>query len=232
MEYFLMAPLRKRRTADAKGSQERESEIQNTLGFDLNPESESTGSENQTVESEKSEAERESSEGEKPSQESESTEPARVVVKRRRIIKKSDEGEETGTDTATPAAAATSEAPATETAPNPAQPTQAPVSEEHQEHSSYKKPVQSPVNRQTKFTRKPNQTKRTYPVKSYPVPDAEMAENAVAATAAVQQEVNGFTEDNANKPRLVINEMTKKSMPELRTMAMQYGFTADDLAPM
>ena len=53
-----MAPLRKRRTADAKGSQENENEIQSTLDFGSNPESEATGSENQTVESEKSEAER------------------------------------------------------------------------------------------------------------------------------------------------------------------------------
>ena len=40
------------------------------------------------------------------------------------------------------------------------------------------------------------------------------------------------SEDNANKPRLLINDLTIKSMPELREMAMQYGFTADDLAPM
>ena len=88
-----MAPLRKRRTADAKGSQENENEIQNTLDFGSNPESEATGSENQTVESEKPEAESGISEGEKPAQEGEGAEPARVVVKRRRIVKKSDEGE-------------------------------------------------------------------------------------------------------------------------------------------
>ena len=42
----------------------------------------------------------------------------------------------------------------------------------------------------------------------------------------------GTPEDNANKPRLLINDLTIKSMPELRELAMQYGFTADDLAPM
>ena len=217
-----MAPLRKRRTADAKGSQENENEIQNTLDFGSNPESESTGSENQTVESEKSETESGNSEGEKPAQEGEGAEPARVVVKRRRIVKKSDEGENNA-----PAN------PSTEAAA-PAQEQQAPSSEEHQEHTNFRRPAQGPANRQTKFTRKPNQnqTKRTYPAKSYPVPNAEMAENAVAATPVVQQETSSIAEDNANKPRLVINEMTKKSMPELREMAMTYGFTADDLAPM
>ncbi len=218
-----MAPLRKRRTADAKGSQENENEIQNILDFGSNPESESTDKENQTVESEKSEAENGNSEGEKPAQEGEGAEPARVVVKRRRIVKKSDEGENNA-----PAN------PPAEAAATPVQEQQAPSSEEHQEHSNFRRPSQGNVNRQPKFTRKPNQnqTKRTYPAKSYPVPNAEMAENAVAATPVVQQETSSIAEDNANKPRLVINEMTKKSMPELREMAMTYGFTADDLAPM
>ena len=218
-----MAPLRKRRTADAKGSQENENEIQNTLDFGSNPESESTGSETQTVESEKSETESGNSEGEKPAQEGEGAEPARVVVKRRRIVKKSDEGE-TNAPANHPAEAAATPAPEQ----------QALATEEHQEHSTFRRPSQGTANRQSKFTRKPNQnqTKRTYPAKSYPVPNAEMAENAVAAAPVAQQETSSITEDNANKPRLVINEMTKKSMPELREMAMSYGFTADDLAPM
>ena len=39
-------------------------------------------------------------------------------------------------------------------------------------------------------------------------------------------------EELASKPRLVINELTKKSMPELREQAMSFGYSADDLAPM
>ena len=38
--------------------------------------------------------------------------------------------------------------------------------------------------------------------------------------------------DYDQKPRLEINELTKKSMIELREMAMEFGFSADDLAPM
>ncbi len=38
--------------------------------------------------------------------------------------------------------------------------------------------------------------------------------------------------DYDTKPRLVINELTKKGMNELREMAMDYGFSSDDLAPM
>ncbi|MCQ2610141.1 MAG: transcription termination factor Rho [Treponema sp.] len=40
------------------------------------------------------------------------------------------------------------------------------------------------------------------------------------------------TEMVEGKPRLEINELTKKSMMELRELAIQYGFAADDLAPM
>jgi transcription termination factor Rho len=39
-------------------------------------------------------------------------------------------------------------------------------------------------------------------------------------------------EEYESKPRLMINDLTKKSMPELREMGTQYGISADDLAPM
>lgn len=67
-------------------------------------------------------------------------------------------------------------------------------------------------------------TRRTY-TKNYPTPSGEVSEQIAAADAAL-------SEDNANKPRLLINDLTIKSMPELRELAMQYGFTEDDLAPM
>lgn len=67
-------------------------------------------------------------------------------------------------------------------------------------------------------------TRRTY-TRNYPTPSGEVSEQIAAADVAL-------TEDNANKPRLLINDLTIKSMPELRELAMQYGFTEDDLAPM
>ncbi len=39
-------------------------------------------------------------------------------------------------------------------------------------------------------------------------------------------------EEYESKPRIIINELTKMSMQDLRERAMQYGATADDLAPM
>lgn len=39
-------------------------------------------------------------------------------------------------------------------------------------------------------------------------------------------------DENASKPRLVINDLTAMGMHELRDLAIRYGFNADDLAPM
>lgn len=39
-------------------------------------------------------------------------------------------------------------------------------------------------------------------------------------------------EEYESKPRLVINDLTKMSMPDLRNLATQYGIDEDDLAPM
>ena len=67
--------------------------------------------------------------------------------------------------------------------------------------------------------------RKPYGRNSYTPPSAEVAEMMAAEAAAA-------AEENANKPRLLINDLTIKSMPELRELAMNYGFTADDLAPM
>lgn len=39
-------------------------------------------------------------------------------------------------------------------------------------------------------------------------------------------------EEYESKPRLLINDLTKKSMPELRDLGVQYGISADEMAPM
>lgn len=39
-------------------------------------------------------------------------------------------------------------------------------------------------------------------------------------------------EEYESKPRLLINDLTKKSMPELRELGLEYGISADDMAPM
>lgn len=91
--------------------------------------------------------------------------------------------------------------------------------ESDSEHTSYKR------NSNQKYGRNQRTSKqRTYGSRiSYPVPTGEVSENILSAENS---------EDSSNKPKLVINELTIKSMPDLREIAMQYGFSADDLAPM
>ena len=121
----------------------------------------------------------------------------KVVVKKRRVVKKSDEVSKRTNDTENHQTS------------NP--------SETHFEYNQNKHSNQ-------KFTRNPRQQKRPYGAKSsYTSQNSDNQENV---------QVTESIEDIANKPRLVINELTIKSMPELREMAQQYDFTADDLAPM
>ncbi len=56
------------------------------------------------------------------------------------------------------------------------------------------------------------------------------AQARLEAVEAAQRIEN--PEEYESKPRLQINELTLKSMPELRELALQYGMNADDLAPM
>ena len=150
---------------------------------------------------------------EEQSQESDNAQPEnaeKVVVRKKRVVKvKAEESAEA----AAPGAEETEEAPAEQSEPA-AQGSENNPSEEH----NFRK-------NQSYYNNKRNgMNKRPYG-RSYPIPSGEVSE-AIATEAA------GASEDNANKPRLLINDLTIKSMPELRELAMQYGFTADDLAPM
>ena len=102
-------------------------------------------------------------------------------------------------------------------------------SEENSHKKNNTSQNQNNQNPQNKYNKRQPGAKRNFqPRMAYPTPSGEVSE-AIAAEAAAAA-VAG--DDNANKPRLLINDLTVKSMPELRDMAMQYGFTADDLAPM
>lgn len=56
------------------------------------------------------------------------------------------------------------------------------------------------------------------------------AQARLEAAEAAQRIEN--PEEYESKPRLLINDLTKMGMHELRELATQYGLTADDLAPM
>ena len=64
---------------------------------------------------------------------------------------------------------------------------------------------------------------------------ANRAYSSPAVDAALQNQASVPIEgegDEAAKPKLVINDLTVMGMTQLRELAMKYGFSSDDLAPM
>ena len=216
-----MAALRRRRTEDANVAQEPAEEAQATLDFGS---SEEPAVQSQEAESAPSEASVEPSvqnsenasgedSSEVPAPEGDNQEPAKTVVKRRRVVKKTEETEAS--------AAAQSSAPAA-SAQASAQQNQSAGQEERPFNNNYNR-YQN--NQRNNYNRKGPGMRKPYGRNSYTPPSPEMVESMAAEAAAA-------AEENANKPRLLINDLTKESMPELRDRAMEFGFTADDLAPM
>ena len=215
-----MAALRKRRGSDANVNQENAEMEQAEFDFgstdetvkeqpnqgnqeDFQTENQNESSEqnlinNQLVElNEEQENSDKVNESDDETDKTENNSEVKVVVKKRRVVKKSDDFPKKTIENEN------------HQAPN--------SSETHFEHNSNK-------HSNPKFTRNPRQQKRPYGAKSsYPSQNTDNQEN---------NSINESAEDIANKPRLVINELTIKSMPELREIAQQYDFTADDLAPM
>ena len=200
-----MAALRKRRTTDENAAQEPAEEAQATLDFGSNePETqtEQAATEDQT-EAPAETASESVEESSSGEQNEEGQEAGKVVVKKRRVVKKAEETEENQQTQQTPAAASSEE-------------------KHFNNNNNYR--YQNNQNRNN-FNRKGPGMRKPYGRNSYTPPSPEVAEMMAAEAAAA-------AEENANKPRLLINELTKESMPELRERAIQYGFTADDLAPM
>ena len=197
-----MATLRKRHKSDENANPELGEEVQATLDFDLNPEPVAEQESSENVEVVSMNAEKFESESSAEAEEEHSEGP-KVVIKRRRIVKKSEE-----TDTSC------SESPASST-------TSSSVENNHRKFNQ--------SNNQNRFNKNGKGGKKSFVRPSYPTPSGEVSEQIASAEAAA---TSSSIDDNANKPRLLINDLTIKSMPELRDLAMQYGFTADDLAPM
>lgn len=161
----------------------------------------------------------------------------KVVVrpKRRRIVKAKTESAEASETAVSSDAAFQAAAVAGETAASAESPS---VSEdssgEHTEVSSDASQADqgSPVMRQEKnrwggsmpkfsggrrYSRNNNFQRRSNAAKDEAVKAAQIIENP---------------EEYEAKPRLLINDLTKMGMHELRDLAVQYGFSNDDLAPM
>ena len=199
-----MATLRKRHKSDENANPELGEEVQATLDFDSNPEPVAEQESSENVEALSMNAEKfESESSAEAAEEEEHSEGPKVVIKRRRIVKKNEEND-----------TSSSESPASSTASSSVE-------------NNHRKLNQS--NNQNRFNKNGKGGKKPFVRPSYPTPSGEVSEQIASAEAAA---ASSSIDDNANKPRLLINDLTIKSMPELRDLAMQYGFTADDLAPM
>ena len=198
-----MAPLR-RKTSEEKTaeSEAQANEVQSTFDFDSASDaaqSDAAGSEKQSssyenesspdsenqVQSEPSE-ENQSADSEEGSAEGEA---GKVIIKRKRIIKKTDDRRSDNNQA------------------------------NNRQQGGFKKGG---------MQRRPYQPRQSYGTTSYPTPTGEVAPEIMAAAASAVE----AGDDNTGRPSLLINDLTLKSMPELRELATQYGFTADDLAPM
>lgn len=197
-----MATLRKRHKSDENANPELGEEVQATLDFDSNPEPVAEQESSENVEALSMNAEKSESESSAEAEE-EPSEGPKVIIKRRRIVKKSEEND-----------TSSSESPASSTTSSSVE-------------NNHRKLNQS--NNQNRFNKNGKGGKKPFVRPSYPTPSGEVSEQIASAEAAA---ASSSIDDNANKPRLLINDLTIKSMPELRDLAMQYGFTADDLAPM
>ena len=217
-----MAALRRRRTEDANVAQEPADEAQATLDFGSaeepavqNTESTTEASSEPAVQNTEN---NENTSGEESSetlaQEGENQEPGKIVVKRRRVVKKTEESEGAAADQNT-----------TQTASAPAQQNHSANQEEKTYNNNNNNNRYQNNQRNNYNNRRGAGMRKPYGRNSYTPPSPEMVESMAAEAAAA-------AEENANKPRLLINELTKESMPELRDRAMEFGFTADDLAPM
>ena len=173
-----------------------------------------------------------------------------VKPRRRRILKKTTESaaEEETASTESPAEepSASQEASTQEAAAegSASQPVQAPASEEE---SSTQQASQQPAQGQYypqenrsegrdyqyhgRYNNGNNRYNNNRRYNNYRNSNYERNAQARLEAAEAAQRIEN-PEEYESKPRLLINDLTKMGMHELRELATQYGLTADDLAPM
>ena len=190
-----MAPIRKRRTADASGDVEKTEKVQS--------ESEAQPDSYESAESASGETEEKIPDEAPAEDDGGKSRPVRPVKTRRRAVIKVDKAAEEEANEADAAQEAETE-------------------EVHEPFADRRsRPRWNGSANQT--YRKPSRygSNRAY---SSPAVDA-----ALQNQASIPMESDG---DEEAKPKLVINDLTVMGMTQLRELAMKYGFSSDDLAPM
>ena len=188
----------------------------------------------------------------------ESSEPVKTVRRRRRTVKTANEGEqpdlvaqssaENATETAPTAEdAAGAENPSSNTSEEKTENTAVQTQEisEFQEssrvdenqsetpsyHQSYQREYTPRVRERYENPRQRWGSQRYQRNSRYSRRDNSERQSQNRAEIEAMQRIEN-PEEYESKPRLVINDLTKMSMPDLRNLATQYGIDEDDLAPM
>ena len=190
-----MAPIRKRRTADASGDVEKTEKVQS--------ESEAQPDSYESAESASGETEEKIPDEAPAEDDGGKSRPVRTVKTRRRAVIKVDKAAEEEANEADAAQEAETEEAHESFADRRARPRW-----NGSANQTYRKPSRYGSN-------------RAY---SSPAVDA-----ALQNQASIPMESDG---DEEAKPKLVINDLTVMGMTQLRELAMKYGFSSDDLAPM
>ncbi|MFC2477964.1 MAG: transcription termination factor Rho [Treponema socranskii subsp. buccale] len=190
-----MAPIRKRRTADASGDVEKTEKVQS--------ESEAQPDSYESAESASGETEEKIPDEAPAEDDGGKSRPVRTVKTRRRAVIKVDK--------------------AAEEEANEADAAQETETEEVHESFADRRSRPRWNGSANQTYRKPSRygSNRAY---SSPAVDA-----ALQNQASIPMESDG---DEEAKPKLVINDLTVMGMTQLRELAMKYGFSSDDLAPM
>lgn len=190
-----MAPIRKRRTADASGDVEKTEKVQS--------ESEAQPDSYESAESASGETEEKIPDEAPAEDDGGKSRPVRTVKTRRRAVIKVDKAAEEKANEADAAQEAE-----TEEVHEPFADRRSRLRWNGSANQTYRKPSRYGSN-------------RAY---SSPAVDA-----ALQNQASIPMESDG---DEEAKPKLVINDLTVMGMTQLRELAMKYGFSSDDLAPM
>ncbi|WP_277056926.1 transcription termination factor Rho [Treponema socranskii] len=190
-----MAPIRKRRTADASGDVEKTEKVQS--------ESEAQPDSYESAESASGETEEKIPDEAPAEDDGGKSRPVRTVKTRRRAVIKVDKAAEEEANEADTAQETETEEVHESFADRRSRPRW-----NGNANQTYRKPARYGSN-------------RAY---SNPAVDA-----ALQNQASLPMESDG---DEEAKPKLVINDLTVMGMTQLRELAMKYGFSSDDLAPM
>ena len=190
-----MAPIRKRRTADASGDVEKTEKVQSESEVQPDSYESAESASGETEEKIPDEAPAEDDGGK--------SRPVRTVKTRRRAVIKVDKAAEEEANEADAAQEAETEEVHEPFADRRSRPRW-----NGSANQTYRKPSRCGSN-------------RAY---SSPAVDA-----ALQNQASIPMESDG---DEEAKPKLVINDLTVMGMTQLRELAMKYGFSSDDLAPM